>query len=68
MENEGGENEECILSGIVLKEGESGTDVYSVFPKIGSEQPTSTGVYTVRWKRYLVFFSLKIIFYFHLIN
>lgn len=51
MENEGGENEECILSGIVLKEGESGTDVYSVFPKIGSEQPTSTGVYTVRWKR-----------------
>lgn len=46
------EEEECILAGTILKEGEAGTDVYSVFPKIGSEQPTSTGVYTVRWKRY----------------
>ncbi|XP_033218517.1 trafficking protein particle complex subunit 11 [Belonocnema kinseyi] len=46
-----GDSEECILAGTVLREGEAGTDVYCVFPKIGSEQPTSTGVYTVKWKR-----------------
>ncbi|XP_051176751.1 trafficking protein particle complex subunit 11 [Leptopilina boulardi] len=51
MEDKEEKNEECILAETILKEGEAGTDVYSVFPKIGSEQPTSTGVYTVRWKR-----------------
>ncbi|XP_078045285.1 trafficking protein particle complex subunit 11 gry isoform X2 [Augochlora pura] len=40
-----------ILAGITLTEGETGTDSYCLVPKTGSEQPTSTGVYTIKWKR-----------------
>ncbi|XP_076654121.1 trafficking protein particle complex subunit 11 gry isoform X2 [Halictus rubicundus] len=40
-----------VLAGITLTEGETGTDSYCLIPKAGSEQPTSTGVYTIKWKR-----------------
>ncbi|XP_011496669.1 PREDICTED: trafficking protein particle complex subunit 11 [Ceratosolen solmsi marchali] len=44
-------SQESILKNIVLEESEAGTDVYCIVPKIGSEQPTSTGVYTIKWRR-----------------
>ncbi|XP_034951307.1 trafficking protein particle complex subunit 11 [Chelonus insularis] len=44
-------HQESVLKGATLHDGESGTDVYCVVPIIGSEQPTSTGVYTIRWRR-----------------
>ncbi|XP_054008075.1 trafficking protein particle complex subunit 11 isoform X1 [Hylaeus anthracinus] len=39
------------LAGITLSEGETGTDSYCLLPKGGGEQPMSTGVYTIKWKR-----------------
>lgn len=42
---------ETILKKSILNEGETGTDVYCIVPKPGSEQPTSTGIYTIKWKR-----------------
>lgn len=46
------EKQKSSLSNSVLSEGESGTDIYCIVPKSGSEQPTSTGVYVITWKRY----------------
>ncbi|XP_001606110.2 trafficking protein particle complex subunit 11 [Nasonia vitripennis] len=43
--------QESILRKAILREGETGTDVYCIVPKIGSEQPTSTGIYSLKWKR-----------------
>ncbi|XP_014211822.1 trafficking protein particle complex subunit 11 isoform X2 [Copidosoma floridanum] len=40
-----------ILRKKVLNEGEAATDAYCIVPKIGSEQPASTGIYTIKWKR-----------------
>ncbi|XP_063973800.1 trafficking protein particle complex subunit 11 isoform X3 [Diachasmimorpha longicaudata] len=40
-----------LLEGLTITDGESATDVFCVVPKISSGQPTSTGVYTIRWKR-----------------
>ncbi|XP_011691077.1 PREDICTED: trafficking protein particle complex subunit 11-like [Wasmannia auropunctata] len=45
------DNEESILSGVKLCDGETGTDAYCLIPKIGGEQPISIGVYTIKWKR-----------------
>ncbi|XP_058808677.1 trafficking protein particle complex subunit 11 [Phymastichus coffea] len=42
---------ETILKNLILKEDETGTDVYCIVPKVNSEQPTSTGIYTIKWKR-----------------
>ncbi|XP_066598539.1 trafficking protein particle complex subunit 11-like [Prorops nasuta] len=49
MENK--ENQESILSGFVLSDNEAGTDAYCLIPKKCSDQPVSTGVYSIRWKR-----------------
>ncbi|KAJ8683030.1 hypothetical protein QAD02_018822 [Eretmocerus hayati] len=43
--------EDSALKNITLYENESGSDVYCIVPKIGSEQPTSTGIYTIQWRR-----------------
>ncbi|XP_057320612.1 trafficking protein particle complex subunit 11 [Microplitis mediator] len=40
-----------VLKDVTLRDGETATDIYCVIPKAGSEQPTSTGVYTIKWKR-----------------
>lgn len=40
-----------LLDETIIREGESATDVYCVIPKAASEQPTSTGVYTIKWQR-----------------
>ncbi|XP_015120848.1 trafficking protein particle complex subunit 11 [Diachasma alloeum] len=40
-----------LLDGLTIAEGESATDVICVVPRARSGQPTSTGVYTIRWKR-----------------
>ncbi|XP_043524770.1 trafficking protein particle complex subunit 11 isoform X1 [Frieseomelitta varia] len=48
------ENEDqtiSVLSGITLSENETGTDAYCLIPRVGGEQPISTGVYTIKWKR-----------------
>ncbi|XP_014475297.1 PREDICTED: trafficking protein particle complex subunit 11 [Dinoponera quadriceps] len=45
------DNEESILADVTLCDGEAGTDAYCLIPKIGGEQPISTGVYTIKWKR-----------------
>ncbi|KAG7196538.1 hypothetical protein KM043_018560 [Ampulex compressa] len=45
---------ECVrsaISGIKLLENESGTDIFCLVPSASSEQPVSTGVYTIKWKR-----------------
>ncbi|XP_076289261.1 trafficking protein particle complex subunit 11 gry isoform X2 [Lasioglossum baleicum] len=49
--NENADQSVSVLAGITLTEGETGTDSYCLIPKAGSEQPTSTGVYTIKWKR-----------------
>lgn len=48
---ENDEQTNSILTNITLSEGETGTDAYRLIPKSGGEQPISTGVYTVKWKR-----------------
>nr|XP_034182161.1 trafficking protein particle complex subunit 11 isoform X1 [Osmia lignaria]XP_034182162.1 trafficking protein particle complex subunit 11 isoform X1 [Osmia lignaria]XP_034182163.1 trafficking protein particle complex subunit 11 isoform X1 [Osmia lignaria]XP_034182165.1 trafficking protein particle complex subunit 11 isoform X1 [Osmia lignaria]XP_034182166.1 trafficking protein particle complex subunit 11 isoform X1 [Osmia lignaria] len=40
-----------ILAGITLSKDETATDSYCLVPKVGGEQPASTGVYTIKWKR-----------------
>ncbi|XP_070524190.1 trafficking protein particle complex subunit 11 isoform X2 [Cardiocondyla obscurior] len=44
-------NQESILTGAKLCDGETGTDAYCLIPKICGEQPISIGVYTIKWKR-----------------
>ncbi|XP_015435876.1 PREDICTED: trafficking protein particle complex subunit 11 [Dufourea novaeangliae] len=51
IERENRDESVSVLAGITLSEGETGTDSYCLIPKIGSEQPVSTGVYTIKWKR-----------------
>ncbi|XP_031844601.1 trafficking protein particle complex subunit 11 gry isoform X2 [Nomia melanderi] len=51
IEREDANQSESVLAGITLTEGETGTDSYCLIPRTGSEQPTSIGVYTIRWKR-----------------
>ncbi|XP_018405542.1 PREDICTED: trafficking protein particle complex subunit 11 isoform X1 [Cyphomyrmex costatus] len=45
------DNQESILTGVKLCDGETGTDAYCLIPKIGGELPISIGVYTIKWKR-----------------
>ncbi|KAK0178490.1 hypothetical protein PV327_007378 [Microctonus hyperodae] len=45
------DTQKSLLKGIIMRDGESITDAYCVAPKAASEQPTSTGVYTLRWRR-----------------
>lgn len=45
------DDQESILAGVTLCDGETGTDAYCLMPKTGGEQPISTGIYTVKWKR-----------------
>uniref|UniRef100_A0A0C9PXS3 TRAPPC11_0 protein n=1 Tax=Fopius arisanus TaxID=64838 RepID=A0A0C9PXS3_9HYME len=40
-----------LLNGLTIVEGESATDAFCVVPRTSSGQPTSTGVYTIRWRR-----------------
>ncbi|XP_076754890.1 trafficking protein particle complex subunit 11 gry isoform X1 [Xylocopa sonorina] len=51
IERENGDQSVSVLAGVTLSEGETGTDIYCLIPKVGSEQPVSTGVYTIKWKR-----------------
>ena len=51
IERENGSEAVSVLSGITLSANETGTDVYCLIPKAGGEQPISTGVYTIKWKR-----------------
>ncbi|XP_020292596.1 trafficking protein particle complex subunit 11 [Pseudomyrmex gracilis] len=51
IERENSSDNQSILTGITLCDGETGTDAYCLIPKTGGEQPMSTGVYTIRWKR-----------------
>ncbi|XP_068969892.1 trafficking protein particle complex subunit 11 isoform X1 [Bombus flavifrons] len=51
IERENGNEAVSVLSGITLSANETGTDVYCLIPKAGGEQPISTGVYTIKWKR-----------------
>lgn len=51
IERENNSDNQSILTGITLCDGETGTDAYCLIPKTGGEQPISTGVYTIRWKR-----------------
>ena len=51
IEKENGDQTVSVLAGITLSEGETGTDSYCLIPKGGGEQPISTGVYTIKWKR-----------------
>jgi len=44
-------DKESILTDLTLCDGESGTDIYILIPKIGGEQPISIGIYTIKWKR-----------------
>ncbi|CAB0043416.1 unnamed protein product [Trichogramma brassicae] len=49
MESESSTGEN-ILKNSVLNNGETATDVYCIVPKTASEQPTSTGIFTIKWK------------------
>ncbi|OAD60815.1 Trafficking protein particle complex subunit 11, partial [Eufriesea mexicana] len=51
IERENTDESVSVLTGITLSENETGTDAYCLIPKIGGEQPISTGVYTIKWKR-----------------
>ncbi|XP_043685900.1 trafficking protein particle complex subunit 11 isoform X1 [Vespula pensylvanica] len=51
IQKENNQNEDSILAGTVLSDGEAGTDVYCLIAKAGSEQPVSIGVYTIKWIR-----------------
>lgn len=51
IEKENNKNENSILAGTALSEGETGTDAYCLIAKAGSEQPVSIGVYTIKWIR-----------------
>ncbi|KAK2581512.1 hypothetical protein KPH14_005173 [Odynerus spinipes] len=51
IQKENNKNEDSILTGTVLSEGETGTDAYCLIAKAGSEQPVSIGVYTIKWIR-----------------
>ena len=53
MSKESETSQENVLLDTILKEGETGTDVYCIVPKIGGDrdQPISTGVYNIKWKR-----------------
>ncbi|KAI4476951.1 hypothetical protein M0804_013131 [Polistes exclamans] len=51
MQKENNQNEDSILTGTVLSDGEAGTDAYCLIAKAGSEQPVSIGVYTIKWIR-----------------
>lgn len=51
IQKEDEEPQESALTGITLHNGEAGSEAYCVIPKAGSEQPASTGVYTIKWKR-----------------
>ncbi|XP_076233472.1 trafficking protein particle complex subunit 11 gry isoform X2 [Calliopsis andreniformis] len=51
IERENGDQSDSILADITLSEGETGTDSYCLIPRGGGEQPISTGVYTIKWKR-----------------
>ncbi|XP_076626915.1 trafficking protein particle complex subunit 11 gry isoform X2 [Colletes latitarsis] len=51
IERENQDQSASTLAGITLSEGETGTDSYCLIPKGGGEQPISTGVYTIKWKR-----------------
>ncbi|XP_046424871.1 trafficking protein particle complex subunit 11 isoform X1 [Neodiprion fabricii] len=51
MQREDEEVQESVLSGITLCNGEAGSEAYCIIPKAGSEQPASTGVYTIQWRR-----------------
>ncbi|XP_024945200.1 trafficking protein particle complex subunit 11 [Cephus cinctus] len=51
IQKEDEEPQESILEGINLSNGEAASEPFCVVPKVGSEQPTSTGVYTIKWKR-----------------
>lgn len=51
MRMEKNDKQKSSLSNSLLSEGESGTDIYCIVPKSGSEQPTGTGVYVITWKR-----------------
>ncbi|XP_014236114.1 trafficking protein particle complex subunit 11 [Trichogramma pretiosum] len=50
MESESSTGEN-ILKNSVLNNGETATDVYCIVAKTASEQPTSTGIFTIKWKR-----------------
>ncbi|CAD6215592.1 GSCOCG00000404001-RA-CDS [Cotesia congregata] len=45
------DEKDSILKDMTLHDGETATDIYCLIPKAGSEQPTSTGVYTIKWQR-----------------
>ncbi|XP_048507686.1 trafficking protein particle complex subunit 11 isoform X2 [Athalia rosae] len=51
MERQHEDDQESILTGITLCNGEAGSEAYHIIPKAGSEQPANTGVYTLRWER-----------------
>ncbi|CAK9810108.1 Trafficking protein particle complex subunit 11 [Anthophora plagiata] len=51
VERENGDQSVSVLADVTLSEGETGTDAYCLIPKVGGEQPISTGVYTIKWKR-----------------
>ncbi|KAH0955604.1 hypothetical protein HN011_000445 [Eciton burchellii] len=45
------DDQKSILTGVTLCDGETGTDAYCLIPKTSGEQPISTGIYTIKWKR-----------------
>lgn len=51
IERESEDQSVSVLAGITLSENETSTDAYYLIPKVSGEQPISTGVYTIRWKR-----------------
>ncbi|XP_017788618.1 PREDICTED: trafficking protein particle complex subunit 11 [Habropoda laboriosa] len=51
VERENEDQSVSVLADVTLSEGETGTDAYCLIPKVGGEQPISTGVYTIKWKR-----------------
>lgn len=46
------DDDESLLKDMVIRDGETATDAFCVVPKLSSEQPTSTGVYTIKWQRF----------------
>ncbi|XP_023290786.1 trafficking protein particle complex subunit 11 isoform X2 [Orussus abietinus] len=45
------EPKNSTLEGVILHDGETAAEAVSLVPKVGSEQPVSIGVYTIKWKR-----------------